>query len=389
MRGFGLRDSYSIACAPGGPLSPDEAGRRLFRPVVSGGQGSHVPLRNGGRLHLDVVSHPEYATPDCGSVLDLVVHAKAGERILEGLLVDAGQRQREEGIPGDVYVFKASADPAATSYGGQENYLVGRRGEFGRLADILIPFLVTRQIICGTGTVQQTPRGALYCLTRRAAITRSRPLINTRDEPHAAAAGFRRLRVIISDSNMSEVTTLLKAGATGLVLRMAEAATVMPDLTLDSPIRAIGEVSHDITGRRGLRLANGRQMSAVEIQREYLAKARDFTNRNGVHAVGRRVLRLWERTLEAIGTGNLDAVAREIDWVIKYQLIERYRASHDLPLSAPQVAQADLAYHDVHRARGLYYLLQRSGAVDRTARDIDIFEAKTVPPAPDRYRQAG
>jgi proteasome accessory factor A len=391
-RVFGLRDSYSVACAPGGQLSPEEAGRHLFRPVVSRSQGSTVPLRNGGRLHLDAVGYPEYATPDCGNVLDLVVHAKAGERILEGLLEEASQRLREEGIRGDIHVFKGNV-----SSGGQETYLVGRHGKFGRLADILIPFLVTRQIICGTGTVLPTPHGAVYCLSRRAEhirkgvsspITRSRPLLSTRDEPHAAAAGFRRLFVFISDSNMSETTALLKAGATDLVLRMVEAATALPDLALDNPIQAIGEVSHDMTGRSRLRLANGRRMSALEIQREYLAKAKDFTDKNGTDAISRRVLGLWERTLEAIGAGNLDAIARAIDWVIKYQLIERYRASHDLPLSAPQVAQADLAYHDVHRGRGLYYLLQRSDAVDRTARDVEIFEAKTVPPS-GRYRQAG
>jgi proteasome accessory factor A len=400
MRAFGLRDSYSVACTPGGQrqLSPEEAGRRLFRPVVSGGQGGEVPLRNGGRLHVGVASRPEYATPECGNALDLVVHAKAGERILEGLLADAGKRLREEGIPGDIYVFKGTTDPAGTSCGCQETYLVGRRGEFGRLADILIPFLVTRQIICGAGAVLQTPRGAAYGLSRRAghtgrgmpsATTRSRPLISTRDEPRDAAAGFRRLRVIISDSNMSEVTTLLKAGATDLVLRTVEAAAVMPDLTLENPIQALGAVSHDLTGRSRVRLANGRQMSALDIQREYLARATDFADKHGADALSRRVLRLWERTLEAIGTGHLDAIAREIDWVIKYRLIERYRASHGLPLSAPQVAQADLAYHDLYRGRGLFYLLQRSDAVDRTARDIEIFEAKTVPPAPGRYRQAG
>jgi proteasome accessory factor A len=169
---------------------------------------------------------------------------------------------------------------AGGCYGCQENYLVGRRGEFGRLADILIPFLVTR-------------------------------------------------------------------------------------------------------------MADGRQISALDIQREYLAKASDFTANRGVDAVSRRVLQIWERALDAIDAQNLDAIAREIDWVIKYQLIERYLAAHDLPLSAPHAAQADLAYHDIHRGRGLYYQLQRSNAVDRAARDIDIFEAKTVPPAPGHYRQAG
>jgi proteasome accessory factor A len=178
-------------------------------------------------------------------------------------------------------------------------------------------------------------------------------------------------------------------GATDLVLRMAEAGTVLPGLALDNPVQAIGAVSRDITGQGRVRLANGREASALDIQREYLARATDFTGTRGADVISGRVLRLWGRALDAIAAGNLETIAREIDWVIKYQLIDRYRAEHDLPLSAPEVAQADLAYHDVHRGRGLYYLLQRSGAVDRTARDIDIFEAKTVPPAPGRYRQAG
>ena len=395
---FGLSNSYGVFVSAIGlrQLSPEEG--RLFGPVASGGLAAGVALRNGGRLHLGVASRPEYATPDCSSVPDLVVHDKAGERILEGLAEDAGQRLAGEGDAGDMSVLKIGADPAGTSYGCQEIYLVDRRREFGRLADALIPFLVTRQLICGAGAVTQTPHGAMYCLSRQVAHTgtglssaaaRPRPLVGTRDESRAAAAGLRRLRVNVSDPSMSETTTLLKAGATNLVLRMAEAGTALPALPLDRPVQAIGEVSGDITGRSLLRLADGRQVSALDIQREYLARAKDFTGERGADADSVRVLELWQRALDAIGAGNLDAVAREIDWVIKYQLIERYRAAHDLPLSAPQVAQADLAYHDIHRGRGLYYQLQRSGAVERIARDIDIFEAKTVPPPHGRYRQAG
>ena len=387
---FGLENEYGVTCTFRGSrkLSPDEVARYLFRRVVSWGRSSNVFLRNGARLYLDVGSHPEYATPECDSISDLVVHDKAGERILEGLLVDADRRLREEGIAGDIYLFKNNTDSAGNSYGCHENYLVGRHGEFGRLADILIPFLVTRQVICGAGKVLQTPRGAVYCVSQRAehiwegvssATTRSRPIINTRDEPHADAERFRRLHVIVGDSNMSETTTLLKVGATDLVLRMIEAGTVMRDLSLENPIRAIRDVSHDMTGQRRVRLANGKEACALDIQREYLSKARDFTDRRGADESARRVLDLWERTLNAVESGNLDDVAREIDWVTKFQLIERYRAKHDLPLSSARVAQLDLAYHDVHRGRGLYYLLQRRGAVVRAARDIDIFEAKSVP----------
>jgi len=253
-------------------------------------------------------------------------------------------------------------------------------------------------MICGAGKVLQTPRGTVYCVSQRAdhiwegvssATTRSRPIINTRDEPHADAERFRRLHVIVGDSNMSETTMLLKIGSTGLVLRMIEAGAALRDMTLDNPVRAIREVSYDMTGRSQLRLANGRTMSALEIQYEYLTRAREFTRMNGLDAVGERVLEMWERTLDGIETGNLDKIAREIDWVTKYQLIQRYRAAHDLPLSAPRIAQLDLAYHDVRRGRGLYYLLQRAGVVERAARDIDIFAAKSVPPQTTRAKLRG
>lgn len=156
---FGLENEYGVTCTFRGQrrLSPDEVARYLFRRVVSWGRSSNVFLRNGARLYLDVGSHPEYATPECDNVVELVTHDKAGERILEGLLVDAEKRLREEGIAGDIYLFKNNTDSAGNSYGCHENYLVGRHGEFGRLADVLIPFLVTRQIVCGAGKVLQTP----------------------------------------------------------------------------------------------------------------------------------------------------------------------------------------------------------------------------------------
>ena len=397
---FGIENEYGVTCTFRGQrrLSPDEVARYLFRRVVSWGRSSNVFLKNGARLYLDVGSHPEYATPECDSVVDLVTHDKAGERILEGLLVDAERRLREEGIAGDIYLFKNNTDSAGNSYGCHENYLVGRHGEFSRLADVLIPFLVTRQMICGAGKVLQTPRGAVFCVSQRAehiwegvssATTRSRPIINTRDEPHADAERFRRLHVIVGDSNMSETTTLLKVGSTDLVLRMIEAGIVMRDLTLENPIRAIREVSHDLTGQKKVKLANGREASALEVQREYYNKAVDFVSRRGGDDTVKRVLELWGRTLAAIETADLSLVDREIDWVIKHQLIERYRGKHDLALSSPRVAQLDLAYHDVNRNRGLYYLMERKGMLERATTDLLTFEAKSVPPQTTRARLRG
>ncbi|MCY0925159.1 Pup--protein ligase [Streptomyces sp. H27-H1] len=398
---FGLENEYGVTCTFRGQrrLSPDEVARYLFRRVVSWGRSSNVFLRNGARLYLDVGSHPEYATPECDNLIELVTHDKAGERILEGLLVDAERRLHEEGIAGDVYLFKNNTDSAGNSYGCHENYLVARHGEFSRLADILIPFLVTRQLICGAGKVLQTPRGAVYCVSQRAehiwegvssATTRSRPIINTRDEPHADAERYRRLHVIVGDSNMSETTMLLKVGATDLVLRMIEAGTVMRDMTLENPIRAIREVSHDITGQRKVRLASGREASALEIQREYYDKAVDFAERRGIReGVVDQVLELWGRTLDAIEAEDLDRIGTEIDWVMKYQLIERYRAKHNMTMSNPRVAQIDLAYHDIHRRRGLYYLLERKGQAARICNDLKIFEGKSVPPQTTRARLRG
>ncbi|MGZ4632988.1 MAG: proteasome accessory factor PafA2 family protein, partial [Actinomycetes bacterium] len=192
------------------------------------------------------------------------------------------------------------------------------------------------------------------------------------------------------DSNMSETTTLLKLGATDLVLRMIEANVVMRDLTLENPIRAIREMSHDITGRRKVRLANGREASALDIQTEYLTKARDFASRRGLdEGLVKQVLDLWERTLSAVETGNLDSVATEIDWVMKHKLIERYSAKHGLSLASSRIAQIDLAYHDISRDRGLFYLLQKRGQAERVCRDLEIFQAKSVPPQTTRARLRG
>jgi proteasome accessory factor A len=397
---FGIETEYGVTCTFRGQrrLSPDEVARYLFRRVVSWGRSSNVFLRNGSRLYLDVGSHPEYATAECDDLTELVVHDKAGERILEGLLVDAEQRLAEEGVTGDIYLFKNNTDSAGNSYGCHENYLVGRHGEFSRLADVLIPFLVSRQLVVGAGKVLQTPRGAIYCVSQRAehiwegvssATTRSRPIINTRDEPHADAERYRRLHVIVGDSNMNETTTLLKVTVTDLVLRMIEAGVPIRDMALENPIRAIREISHDITGRRKVRLANGKEMSALEIQAEYHARAAEFVDREGFGPVHRQMLELWGRVLKAVDSGDLSLIDREIDWATKLSLIERYRAKHDLSLSSPRVAQMDLAYHDISRRRGLYYLLERRGQVERVAHEPRVFEAKNVPPQTTRAKLRG
>jgi proteasome accessory factor A len=263
---------------------------------------------------------------------------------------------------------------------------------------VLIPFLVTRQIIVGAGKVIQTPRGAMYSVSQRAehiwegvssATTRSRPIINTRDEPHADAERYRRLHVIVGDSNMSEWSAFLKVGATDLVLAMVEEATVLRDLTLDNPIRAIREISHDMTCRRKVRLANNREASALEIQREYFEKAARFVERRDAGEVAKKVVDMWGKVLDALEQQDLDSIGRQVDWVTKYLLIERARSRHNLPLSHPKIALIDLTYHDVNRKRGLYYLLERSGAVERVCDDRAVDRATQEPPQTTRARLRG
>ncbi|WP_315096552.1 Pup--protein ligase [uncultured Cellulomonas sp.] len=398
---FGLETEYGVTCAAqdGRGLSADEVARYLFRKVVAWGRSSNVFLRNGSRLYLDVGSHPEYATAECDDVRQLVTHDRAGERILEGLVADAQQRLEHEGLPGTIHLFKNNTDSAGNSYGCHENYLVRRQGDFSRLSDVLVPFLITRQILTGAGKVLTTPRGAVYCLSQRAdhiweavssATTRSRPIINTRDEPHADAEHYRRLHVIVGDSSMSETTTMLKVGTTDLLLRMIEAGVPMREMTLENPIRAIREISHDLTGMHPVTMANGRTVTAIDLQEEYLTRVTDFlASEGGPSPENKQVLDLWERGLRAMRTGDLSLVDRELDWVIKYKLIERYRAKHDLELSDVRVQRLDLAYHDISRTEGLYNLLAARGMVERVTTDLEIFEATAVPPQTTRAKLRG
>jgi proteasome accessory factor A len=397
---FGIETEFGVTCTFHGQrrLSPDEVARYLFRRVVSWGRSSNVFLRNGSRLYLDVGSHPEYATAECDDLVQLVTHDKAGERILEDLLVDAERRLADEGIGGDIFLFKNNTDSAGNSYGCHENYLVTRAGEFSRIADVLLPFLVTRQLVCGAGKVLQTPRGAVYCLSQRAehiwegvssATTRSRPIINTRDEPHADAERYRRLHVIVGDSNMAESTTLLKVGSANLVLEMIEDGVQFRDFSLDNPIRAIREISHDLTGRRLVRLAGGREASALDIQREYFSRAVEHVAKRSPDPVAERVIELWGRTLDAVEQQDLSRIDREIDWAIKHRLVERYRAKHGLELSSPRIAQLDLAYHDIRRGRGIFDLLQRKDLVARVTDDGEIEAAKDTPPQTTRAKLRG
>ena len=397
---FGLENEYGITCTLRGQrrLTPDEVARYLFRKVVSWGRSSNVFLENGARLYLDVGSHPEYATPECDSIYDVVVHDKAGERLLQDLVHTAEERLQDEGIRGTIYLFKNNTDTAGNSYGCHENYLVHRTESSLRYDDIFIPFLVSRQIFTGAGKVQISPRGASYTISQRAehiwesvssATTRSRPIINTRDEPHSDAELYRRLHVIVGDSNMSEYTTFVKLGSAACVLRMMEDDSVsLRDMTLENPIRAIREISSDTTCRRTVRLESGREVSALDIQREYLNAALRYAETTGFPDMETKALEMWEHCISTIENDPLK-LDREVDWVIKLKLIEAFRERHNLSLDDARVQLLDLQYHDIDSQRGVFYKMQNNGLVERVCSDEDIMRAMNEAPSGTRAHLRG
>ena len=380
-------------------LSPEEVSRYLFRKVVAWGRSSNVFLGNGSRLYLDVGSHPEYATAECTDLLDVVAHDRAGEIIVQDLADDAEQRLAEEGFDATVYVLKNNVDSRGNSYGSHENYLIERRTRMERVTETLVPFLVTRQLVTGAGRLHVTEQRATYLVSQRAdhmwedlssATTRSRPIINTRDEPHADPEKHRRLHVIVGDSTMSQTTTLLRLGTTDLVLQMLEAGTVVPDLVLANPMQAIRDISRDPTGRVPLRLRRGGTVTALEVQQQLLELVTRYAEAAGIGGEGayRDVLELWERGLDAIATDRLHLVDTEIEWVMKKKLLDSYAARHGLDAWDPRLQQLDLAWHDIHARRGLVRILERSGAA-RTVVDEDRIRSATTDPPQTRARLRG
>lgn len=398
---FGLETEFGITCATpdGQGIGADEIARQLFKKVVAWGRSSNVFLRNGSRLYLDVGSHPEYATAECDSVPQLIAHDRGGELILEDLVHDAQARIEADGIPGRIHMFKNNTDTSGNSYGCHENYLVRRRGDFNRLADILIPFLISRQVLTGAGKILPTESGPIFAFSQRAdhiwealssATTRSRPIINTRDEPHADAEFYRRLHVIVGDSSMAQPTTLLKVGATDMVLRMIEAGIPMRELGLENPMRAIREVSHDLTGKALITLASGRTITAAQMQLEYLDKVKGFVEKSGTMTpVDQSVFELWERGITAVETQNFALVDKDLDWAIKHRLLTRYQERMGAQLDDPRLARLDLAYHDISATDGLVRKMEDRELINTVVGRDQIEFAAQNPPQTTRAKLRG
>jgi len=396
---FGLENEYGLTCTLNGQrhLSPDNVARYLFEKVIPGARNANVFLENGARLYLDTGFHPEYATPECDDVAELVSHDKAGERIVEDLRHQAEQRLREDGLSGGILLFKNNTDSAGNSYGCHENYLVSRDVSFQRLAEALIPFFVTRQIFAGAGKVLQTPRGFHYCLSQRAqhicqeisgSTTSARSIINTRDEPHADAERYRRLHIIVGDSNMSEVATYLKIGTTALVLDMIEDGFFDRDYSLQSPVQAIRDISHDPTLREAIKLKDGRTITALQMQLEYLEDATRYVDSINPDPATKDVLARWTDVLTKLESDPMQ-LSRELDWVIKKAWIDRFMDRHRFSWRDPKVSLLDLQYHDIRPEKGVYYRLALNDQVDRITDEETIEQAKHVPPQTTRARLRG
>ncbi len=396
----GIETEYGVTFAFRGQrrLSPDEVSRFLFRKVVAWGRSSNVFLENGSRLYLDVGSHPEYATAECDNLYDLVAQDKAGEAILQGLVEHAQAQLDAEGVKGEIYLFKNNSDSAGNSYGCHENYCTERDEDLSRHEQLTIPFLITRQIFAGAGRVVTSNRGTHYSLSQRAeviwetissATTRSRPVINTRDEPHADPEKYRRLHVIIGDSNMSEYATFLKTGTMAVVLSMVEdKTTILRDYTLAQPMNALRDVSADLFSEHPIRLQNGRELTALELQEDLCDRAELFAQSRQLPADQQQAVRMWRETLTQLRKDPLE-LYREIDWVAKYRLIEQLRARENVSLTSPKVAMIDLLYHDTSHQRGLFYRMQARGQAERMVTDDMINNATVNPPQTTRARMRG
>jgi proteasome accessory factor PafA2 len=347
-------------------------------------------LSNGARFYVDH-AHPEYSSPETTNPRDCVIWDKAGERI-----VNLARTRAEAASPPEqrILIYKNNTDSKGNSYGTHENYLMDRRVPFARIVQHLMPFFVTRQVFTGAGKVgaENNTEHCDYQISQRADFLEtevgletmhSRPIINTRDEPHADPEKYRRLHVIVGDANMSEFSNYLKVGTMAVVLSMIEDDFIEQDLGIDGPVAAYRRVSRDLTCRETVRLRDGRSITAVELQWEFLTLARRYYERTAPEPWVGELLARWESVLTRLGRDPM-SLDRELDWVIKHQLLQNYTAKHGLPWSDSRVAMIDLQYHDIRPGRGLFYKLEESDAVDRLVTDDEVTKAVYDPPKDTR-----
>ncbi len=353
---------------------------------------ANVILTNGARLYVDH-AHPEYSTPEVTNPRDAVIWDKAGEWIM------AEAARHAATVPGSlpINLYKNNTDNKGASYGSHENYLMARTTPFADIVRHLTPFFVSRQVVAGAGRVGigQDGRTHGFQISQRAdyfevevglETTLKRPIINTRDEPHADPERYRRLHVIIGDANLSEVSMYLKMGTTSLVLAMIEDRFMSVDFSVDQPVRTLHEVSHDPSLKHLVTLRSGRKLTAVQLQMEYFEQARKYVEDKygtDVDETTRDVLDRWESVLSRLETDPM-SLNRELDWVAKLEILEGYRNRDGIDWDNARLHLVDLQYADVRPAKGLYQRLAARGRFERITSDDEIRAAVDQPPADTR-----
>ena len=346
-------------------------------------------LPNAGRLYVDG-AHPEYSTPECSNPREVVLYERAGDHIVAECLAHLNRSLGDE----EFLVYRNNSDGKGNSFGYHENYILPRQIPFDEVAAILLSFFVSRPIFCGAGKVgaENGTDPIHYQISQRADFFEclldlntmvNRPLINTRDEPHAHHSHYRRLHVIVGDANMSEVSTFLKVGTTAIIMEMLEHRWPLPHIDLADPVKSIKDVSRDLSVKISLPLKNGQHTTAIAIQRAFLQAAHDFYRTRELSPVTKEVLVRWETVLSVLERDPLK-LRREVDWVAKHALIQSYMDRKPCSWNDPRVAMMDLQYHDVRPTKGLYYTLERTGQMERLTLDLEIERARRA--APDHTR---
>ncbi|NYG38132.1 depupylase/deamidase Dop [Janibacter alkaliphilus] len=348
---------------------------------------ANVVLGNGARLYVDH-AHPEYSTPEVTSPRNAVVHDRAGVLVMREVVARLAER------PPGINLYKNNTDGKGASYGSHENYLMDRETPFARIVRQLTPFFVARQVLCGAGRVgigpdsehdgyQIASRSDFFEAEVGLETTFKRPIINTRDEPHADPERHRRLHVILGDATQADVAGLLKVGTTSLVLGLIEAGAIDRDLEVLHPVTALKQISHDPTCQVAVRLRDGRELTAVQILTEYLEMARRFVDREGSDAATEEVLGHWERVLGLLASDPMDAAA-DVDWVAKLALLQRYRDRDGLGWGDPRLRAIDIQWSDVRADKGLFHRLEAAGRITRLTDDAEVAAAVTTPPEDTR-----
>ncbi len=364
-----------------GPSRPPEVETHLVNTVLS----------NGARFYVDH-AHPEISTPECADPRSIVVWDTAAVQIVQQAMVGANAVLP----PGEeLVIYKNNSDGKGNSYGCHENYLMDRLVAFHKIVQYATVHFVTRQIFTGSGKIGSEIPGVQvdFQLTQRADFfeaevgletTLKRPIINTRDEPHADPIKYRRLHVICGDANLSEVATLLKVGTTAIVLAMIEDNISLPDIRFQAPVAAMRAVSRDISLNKPLTCVDGKSVTALEVQTELYQCARCYVDERGADAVGGEdvaelVLGHWKLALEGLATNPMD-LADRVDWIAKYRLLCAFGERHGAKWSDPKMQAIALQYHDLRPDRSL---AKRANLL-RITRDEEVNAAVTLPPVDTR-----